>query len=214
MSLGTVSRAEPRVAAVVLAAGQSRRMGEVNKLLADIDGAPMVARVVDTILATRARPVVVVIGHEEARVRAALAGRDVVFVHNPEHAEGMSTSLRAGLGRLGADVDGALVCLADMPRVRPTHLEALVGAFDPENGRAICVPTWEGRRGNPVLFATRYFAEMRLVQGDVGARALLERHAGALWQVPMDDRGVTLDVDTPEALDALSHDPPREPRPR
>jgi molybdenum cofactor cytidylyltransferase len=194
---------EPAVAAVVLAAGSSRRMGEVNKLLVEIDGAPMIAGVVDAILATRARPVVVVTGHDDARVRAALAGRDVTFVHNPEHAAGMSTSLRAGVGQLGEDLDGALICLADMPRVRPAHLEALLGAFDPDDGRTICVPTWERRRGNPVLFAARYFPEMRLVQGDVGARALLEKHADAICYVPMDDRGVTLDVDTPEALEGL-----------
>ena len=198
---------EPAVAAIVLAAGSSRRMGEINKLLAEVDGAPMIAGVVDAILATRARPVVVVTGHEDERVRAALAGRDVTFVHNPHHAEGMSTSLRAGLGQLGDDLDGALLCLADMPRVRPAHLEALLGAFDPDDGRAICVPTWERRRGNPVLFAARYFAEMRLVEGDVGARALLEKHADTLCYVPMNDRGVTLDIDTPEALEALSREP-------
>jgi molybdenum cofactor cytidylyltransferase len=194
---------EPAVAAIVLGAGRSSRMGETNKLLAPVDGAPMIARVVDAILATRARPVVVVTGHDDAAVRAALAGREVTFVHNPRHAEGMSTSLRAGLGQLGEDLDGALVCLGDMPRVRPAHLEALLGAFDPGDGRAICVPTWERRRGNPVLFASRYFPEMRQVQGDVGARTLIEKHEGAVCYVPMEDRGVTLDVDTPEALEAL-----------
>jgi molybdenum cofactor cytidylyltransferase len=163
----------------------------------------MIARVADAILATRARPVVVVTGHDDAAVRAALAGREVTFVHNPRHAEGMSTSLRAGLGQLGEDIDGALVCLGDMPRVRPAHLEALLGAFDPGDGRAICVPTWERRRGNPVLFASRYFPEMRQIEGDVGARALVDKHAAAVCYVPMEDRGVTLDVDTPEALEAL-----------
>ena len=206
---GAAAIPEPAVAAIVLAAGRSRRMGEVNKLLAEVDGAPMIAGVVDAILATRARPVIVVTGHEGERVRAALAGREVTFVHNPRYAEGMSTSLRAGLGQLGDDLDGALVCLADMPRVRPAHLEALLGAFDPDDGRALCVPTWERRRGNPVLFAARYFPEMCLVEGDVGARALLEKHADTVCYVPMDDRGVTVDVDTPEALEALAREPRR-----
>jgi molybdenum cofactor cytidylyltransferase len=205
---GAVPVPEPAVAAVVLAAGASRRMGDRNKLLEPIPGSgvPIVARVVDTVLATRARPVVVVTGHDAGAVRAALAGREVTFVHNPRHAEGMSTSLAAGVGELGEDVDGAIVCLGDMPRVRPAHIEALLAAFDPEDGRAICVPTWEKRRGNPVLFASRFFPEMRLVQGDVGARALLEKHAAAVCHVPMDDGGVTVDVDTPEALAALSRD--------
>jgi molybdenum cofactor cytidylyltransferase len=181
----------------------SRRMGEVNKLLVEVGGAPMIDRVVSAVLAARVRPVVVVTGHDEAAVRAALAGRDVTFVHNERHAEGMSTSLRAGLDQLGEDTGGALICLGDMPRVRPEHIEALVAAFDPEGGRAICVPTWEGRRGNPVLFAARYFPEMRRLSGDVGARRLIEEHAGAVCCVPMPDPGVTLDVDTPEALAAL-----------
>lgn len=195
---------EPAIAAIVLAAGRSSRMGEHNKLLAEVDGAPMIAHVVDALLATSVRPVVVVTGHDADAVRAALAGRDVIFAHNPRYAEGMSTSLRAGLAQLGEDIDGALVALGDMPRVLAAHVEALAGAFDPAGGRAICVPTWEGRRGNPVLFARRFFPEMRLLEGDVGARALLEKHAAAVCPVPMPDRGVTLDVDTPEALAALS----------
>lgn len=195
---------EPAIAAIVLAAGRSSRMGEENKLLAEVDGAPMVTHAVDALLATSVRPVVVVTGHEAGAVRAALAGRDVIFAHNPRFAEGMSTSLRAGLAQLGEDIEGAIIALGDMPRVRPAHIEALAGAFDPAGGRAICVPTWERRRGNPVLFARRFFPEMRLIEGDTGARALLEKHPETVCHVPMPDRGVTLDVDTPEALAALS----------
>lgn len=195
---------EPAIAALVLAAGRSSRMGERNKLLAVVDGAPMVTHAVDALLATSVRPVVVVTGHDDAAVRAALAGRDVIFTHNPRWSEGMSTSLRAGLAQLAEDIDGAFIALGDMPRVRPAHIEALAGAFDPAGGRAICVPTWERRRGNPVLFARRFFPEMRLVEGDTGARALLEKHAASVCHVPMPDRGVTLDVDTPEALEALT----------
>lgn len=198
---------EPAVAAIVLAAGQSSRMGEQNKLLAEVDGAPMIAHAVDAILATSVRPVVVVTGHEAEAVRAALADRDVTFAHNPRYAEGMSTSLRAGLLQLGEDIDGALIALGDMPRVRAEHIEALLGAFAPAAGRAICVPTWERRRGNPVLFARRYFAEMAAVLGDKGARALIEKHAAAVCHVPMPDRGTTIDVDTPEALSALARRP-------
>ncbi|MEZ4307902.1 MAG: NTP transferase domain-containing protein [Polyangiaceae bacterium] len=198
---------EPAIAAVVLAAGGSRRMGSQNKLLASVDGAPMIQRTVDALLATSVRPLVVVTGHDAAEVRAALAERDVVFAHNPRWEEGMSTSLRTGLLQLGDDIDGALVVLGDMPRVGRAHIEALCGAFDPAGGRAICVPTWERRRGNPVLFARRFFPEMSLVEGDKGARALLEKHAALTCHVPMPDRAVTLDIDTPEALEALTRTP-------
>ena len=193
----------PRVGAVVLAAGRSRRMGADNKLLADVDGVPLIARVVDAVLASRARPVAVVTGHEAARVRAALAGREIIFAHNPDHAEGMSTSLRVGIAALGEPCDGALVCLGDMPWVTSAHLDALIAAFDPASDRPICVPFYQRKRGNPVLWPRRYFDEIGRLSGDTGARALLDAHADEVRAVRVADEGVTLDVDTPDALAAL-----------
>jgi molybdenum cofactor cytidylyltransferase len=195
----------PRVAAIVLAGGQSRRMGSRNKLLAEIDGTPMVARVVDAVSQSRARPVIVVTGHQADRVRQILAGRAAIFVHNPEFAEGLSTSLKAGLSQLPDDVDAALVCLGDMPRVTPRMIDRLIAAYDPVEGRAICVPTCRGKRGNPVLWDRRFFAEMQSVAGDVGARHLIGQHAELVAEVEMDDDGVLIDIDTPQALTALDH---------
>lgn len=189
-----------RVGAVVLAAGFSRRMGEANKLLAPVDGAPMIARCVDAVLASRARPVVVVTGHEAARVREALAGRALRFAHNAEPAAGLSASLRTGIAALGGEVDGAAVCLGDMPWVRTDHIEALIAAFEASGGRSICVPTFGGMRGHPVLWPARHFSEISALTGDRGARALLDAHAGEVCYVPVADAGVTLDVDTPDAL--------------
>jgi molybdenum cofactor cytidylyltransferase len=177
-------------------------MGGANKLLVALDGAPVVAHAVDAVLATRARPLLVVTGHEAERVRAALAGRALVFVHNPDYAAGLSSSLRAGLAAFGAAVDGALVCLADMPWVRPVHIEALIAAFEARGERPICVPSFEGRRGNPVLWPARHFAAIAALSGDAGARSLLEVHAEEVCHVPVADPGVTLDVDTPAALGA------------
>lgn len=195
-------KAPRKVAALILAAGQSRRMGAVNKMLAEIDGLPMVAHVVDAALASRADPVIVVTGHEEQRIRAALESRDVAFAHNPNYAEGLSTSLRRGLAALPADVDGVVVCLGDMPSVTPTHLNLLIACFDPDAGKSICVPTYEGKRGNPVLWDRRYFREITEVAGDVGARHLIGAHDDKVTEVPMPDPGVLLDLDTPQALAA------------
>ena len=197
-------RASPRIAALVLAAGRSRRMGAVNKLLAEIDGKPMVAHVVAAATASKAATVVVVTGHEAERIRAILADADVPFVENPDYAEGLSTSLRAGLAALPDDIDGAVVCLGDMPRVTGALIDALIDAFEPAKGAAICVPTHRGKRGNPVLWARRFFAEMSTVTGDTGARHLIGEHADAVREVPCDDDAVLVDVDTPEALDAIS----------
>ena len=198
------ARAEPRIAALVLAAGESRRMGRRNKLLIEVDGAPMVRRVAAAALASRAAPVVVVTGHEAGRVRETLAGLDVAFAHNPDHAEGMSGSLRRGLAALGPEPDGVAICLGDMPRTDAATIDRLIAGFDPAAGRAIGVPTWRGKRGNPVLWAARYFDEIRRIAGDVGARHLIGDHAEAVYEVESPDRSVTVDVDTPEALDDLA----------
>ena len=190
------------VAAIVLAAGQSRRMGSVNKLLAGIAGKPMVAHVVDAALASAARPVIVVTGHEPERVRAALAGRDIAFAHNPDYAQGLSTSLRRGVAMLDETTDGAVVCLGDMPAIAAAHIDRLIAAFDPAAGHEICVPTRNGKRGNPVLWHRRFFARMAEISGDVGARHLIGENEDSLVEVPMDDDAVLADLDTPAALAA------------
>ena len=187
--------AAPRVAAVVLAAGLSTRMAGRNKLLMDVKGRTMIARVVAAVLASRARPAIVVTGHEAERVRTALAAESVAFVHNPDYRQGMSASLRAGLGAVPADSDGAMICLADMPDVTAAAIDRLIAAFDPAERRAICVPTHNGQRGNPVLWARRFIPEMQALTGDTGARALITKHAGFVFEVAMDDAGVLFDVD-------------------
>ncbi len=198
-----VARA-PRIAALLLAAGQSRRMGRDNKLLAGIDGVAMVRRAARNLLASRAASVTVVTGHQRAAVEEALAGLDLAFAHNPDYAEGLSASLRAGLAALPADIDGALVCLGDMPRVTAHAIDRLIAAYDPLEGRAICAPTWRGKRGNPVLWDRRFFEEMAEVAGDTGARHLIGRHDELVVEVEMRDEGVTVDVDTPDALARLA----------
>jgi molybdenum cofactor cytidylyltransferase len=175
-------------------------MGGANKLLAPVDGRPMVRRVVDEVLASRARPLVIVTGYEADLVRAAVVGRPVEFAHNPDFGAGMSTSIRVGIEALGDRVDGALVCLADMPWVAASVLGTLIDAFADARGEAICVPHHQGRRGNPVLWPAGRFADLLTLRGDVGARALLEAGSPGLHAVPVSDDGVLRDVDTPEAL--------------
>lgn len=197
----------PRIAALLLAAGQSRRMGPENKLLAELEGGVMVAQVAAQLLASKAAPLLAVTGHEREKVEAALSGLKMGFTHNPDYATGLSSSLHRGLAALPADCDGVVVCLGDMPGVTSGVIDRLIAAFDPLEGRAICVPTWEGKRGNPVLFARRFLAEMQEIAGDVGARHLIGEYPELVCEVAMDDldagEGVLLDVDTPEALDAL-----------
>jgi len=208
-----VTRPQPRseptpekgrhVAAVVLGAGRSSRMGGPNKLLAEIAGRPLVRIVVDAALRSRARPVLVVTGHQRERVEAALAGLPVQFVHNPNFADGLATSLKVGIAALPAETDGAIVCLGDMPQVDAALIDRLIGAFDPQKGALIVVPSIDGQRGNPVVWSRRFFADLMAVEGDVGARYLIGRYPEAIAEVPLTGTAALTDVDTPEALAAV-----------
>lgn len=193
----------PRIAVLVLAAGRSTRMGPRNKLLCEVDGVPLVRRAVNTACASRAVQVMVVTGHEAARVEAALVDRPASFVHNPDHALGLSTSLRCGLRALPSDTDAAVIMLADMPRLTGDDVDRLIDAFDPAKP-AILVPEHAGRRGNPVLWPRAYFAEMTTIAGDIGARGLLEQHADAVRPVPFPNTGIFDDIDTPEQLQRVT----------
>jgi molybdenum cofactor cytidylyltransferase len=193
----------PRIAVLLLAAGQSRRMGGPNKLLLPVGGTPMVARVAQRLLASRARPVVAVLGKDADAVDSALGRLPVERVRNPDYAQGLSTSLKRGIAALPEDVDGVIVCLGDMPLVTGRHLERLIAAFNPLEGRAIVVPTRRGKRGNPVLWARRFFPEMAELAGDVGAKHLIGEHAELVAEVEMDDDAILVDIDTPDALAAF-----------
>jgi len=207
-----VTRPQPReiaqpagrhVAAIVLAAGRSTRMGGPNKLLAEIGGKPLVRIAAEQALATRARPVVVVTGHQRGELEAALKGLPVAFAHNPDFAEGLSGSLKAGIAALPPAVDGAIVCLGDMPQVDAALIDRLAAAFDPEKGALVVVPTTAGKRGNPVVWSRRFFADLARLEGDVGARHLIGSYPEAVVEVAVEGRGALVDVDTPDALRAV-----------
>ena len=208
-----VTRPQPRaeatpekgrnIAAVVLGAGRSSRMGGPNKLLAEIGGRPLLRIVVEAALKSRARPVVVVTGHQRERVEAALEGLPIKLVHNPNYAEGLGTSLKAGIAALAAEVDGAIVCLGDMPQVDSAMIDRLIGALDPDNGALVAVPSIDGKRGNPVVWSRRFFPDLMAVEGDVGARYLIGRYPEAVVEVPLNGTAALTDVDTPEALEAV-----------
>jgi molybdenum cofactor cytidylyltransferase len=178
-------------------------MGGPNKLLAEVDGAPMVAYVARRLLASRARPIIAVLGNQADAVDAALGKLPVERVRNPEFAGGLSTSLKRGIAALPPDLEGALICLGDMPLISGRHIDRLIAAINPLEGRAIIVPTRRGKRGNPVLWSKRFFDEMAELAGDVGAKHLIGEHAELVAEVEMDDDAVLIDIDTPEALAAL-----------
>ena len=192
-----------RVAAVILAAGRSTRMGAVNKLLAEIGGKPLVRIAAEQALASMAKPVIVVTGHQRERVEAALEGMPVRLVHNPDYAEGLGTSLRTGIAAVPDTADGAIVCLGDMPQVDAPLIDRLTSAFDPERGAFVVVPTIAGKRGNPVVWSRRFFPDLMGISGDIGARYLISSYAEAVVEVPLSGDAALTDVDTPESLQAV-----------
>ncbi len=188
-----------RVAALVLAAGQSARIGLRNKLLARVAGVPMVRRVVDAARGSRCDMVVMVTGHEADMVEDCAGREDLVPLRNPSYGEGMASSLSVGLRALPQDIDGVIVLYADMPHIADVHIDRLIGGFDPAKP-AIVVPEHGGRRGNPVLWPRRFFDEMLALKGDAGTRELLMRHARETVSVSMNDDAIFCDVDTPADL--------------
>lgn len=202
--IGAAPRSAPTIAAVVLAAGRSRRMAPHNKLLVtDRTGKAMIARVVDNVLSSKARPVLVVTGHQAEQVQHALGGRPVRYVHAADYAEGLAASLKAGIAAIPEECAAALVCLGDMPLVTGRMIDRLLSAYDPDEGRLIVLPTFRGKQGNPMLWDREFFSEILEISGDSGARFLLGQHLESVAEVEMADDAVLRDFDTTESLTTL-----------
>jgi molybdenum cofactor cytidylyltransferase len=188
-----------RVDAVVLAAGRSSRMGGPNKLMALFDGRPLVRRTTETARASRAGEVVVVTGHQAERVSSALLGLAVRLTHNGDYASGLAGSLKAGVRGLPTETDGALIILGDMPGVTAPDLDRLIAAFAKAGGNAIVRATHGGKRGNPVILPKALFPEVMKLEGDTGARHIVESEGNPVIDVEI-GQGASVDVDTPEAM--------------
>lgn len=191
--------ATPCIAALVLAAGSGSRMGGQHKLLREIAGRPMVRHVVEAALGSRCAQVLVVTGCQADAVEAVLDPERLSMVRNPDHADGLSSSLRVGLAALPSETQAVLILLGDMPRVSSAQIDRILAAFDPEHP-AILIPTHAGRRGNPVLWPRRIFGDLRRLQGDIGGRVLLERLESEILPIPIDSDAIFADVDTPSDL--------------
>ncbi len=197
-------RPETRVAGVLLAAGTSARFGERNKLLAEVAGDPLVRRAARTLADAGLDPLVAVVGYEADRVRAALDGLGFAVVENPDYAAGQSTSVRAAVESLDADVDAAVFALGDMPAVAPETVRLLVAANRAGRGSALAA-AHEGVRGNPVLFDASHFPALAGVEGDVGGREILRAGADSAL-VETGDPGVRRDVNTRDDLAAVRNE--------
>jgi molybdenum cofactor cytidylyltransferase len=191
----------PMIAIIVLAAGKSSRAAPQNKLLtAGPSGSTLIEQTVDHAVASHVGPVTVVTGYQAEQVRQVLMKTPVRFVYAADFAEGIAASLRTGIATLDSDIQGALICLGDMPLVAPSTMRQIAGAYDAKAGREIIIPTFEGRRGNPVLWGRRFFPRLLQLTGDRGAREILAEHMEFAIEIPVTCGAIRVDFDTPEEL--------------
>ncbi|OWV93592.1 molybdopterin-binding/glycosyltransferase family 2 protein [Rhizobium sp. R693] len=187
------------VTALVLAAGRARRMNGSHKLLAAFDGKALVRRSVESAIAAGPARVLVVTGHRAEDIEAELIGLNVDIIRNPDHADGMSTSLKAGVSALGQGCDGVAVMLADMPHITGADVRRLLDAFAASGGQAVVRAVSGGKRGNPVILPRATFSAILQLDGDIGARHILESTGLNIVDVEIGEAAL-VDVDTPEAV--------------
>lgn len=188
------------IAAVVLAAGTSSRLGAPKQML-QYRGRPVLAMVVENILKSPVDRVVVVLGYRAEELAVILEGFPVETVVNGRYAGGQSTSVKAGLAALGGSAEAALFVLGDQPLVKPQTVRLLIERYRISGG--IVAPYYRGQRGNPVLFGRRFFPEIEALEGDAGAREIIKKHPESLNRVDVDDPGILFDIDTWEDYHCL-----------
>ena len=188
-----------KISAIILAAGQSRRMGAANKLILPWKGGTLVERMVRTTLASRVTETIVVLGHQAETVGTVLARFKVGLVVNRSHTEGLTSSIQTGIRAVSPDSAGFLIIPADMPALRADHIDSIIGEFQSTEAKdplAIVVPVHQGQRGNPVLFSSGYRSDILSHPHPEGCRDIVQAHSHHVRSVEMSDCGILQDIDT------------------
>ncbi|NUQ26607.1 MAG: nucleotidyltransferase family protein [Saprospiraceae bacterium] len=185
---------------ILLAAGASSRMGAVNKLLLPLGDSTVLQQTLAAALASEVDEVWVVTGHESERVEAVLQPLGVHFVYNPAYEKGMTSSIQAGVRASGINTGAYLICPGDMPYLKPAHINLLIQQFNALDGQpGILAPVHNGKRGHPVLFSKHFRDEILAHTDPDGCKGIIQRHAGQLMLVEVENEGILHDIDTPEA---------------
>ena len=189
-----MSASRTKISGILLAAGESKRMGSPKQLL-PLGGKTVIEHGVHNLLQSDIAELIVVLGAEASRIEALLAGRPVKTVFNPLFDQGMGSSVAAGIKSLGQGVDGVLLALADQPLVPAQVVDLLIRSFK-SSGKGIVLPTWKGKRGHPVIFGPAYIPALMLANGDHGGRDIVRSHPQDVLEVQVESQGVCLDLDS------------------
>jgi molybdenum cofactor cytidylyltransferase len=192
------------VAAVLLAAGESRRMGTPNKLTLPVEGQSLLRRTARTLLESELGEIVVVLGHEADRTRVLLQDLPLELVENPHYRDGQMSSVHCGLAALEQEAEGVMICLADQPRLTAADLNHLIERFQRECTRPVLVPVFEGRRGNPIILACEQRAAILAGDRNLGCRRIIEKQPELVWPCVVDSNHYVEDIDTPEDYERLA----------
>lgn len=198
-----------KISAILLAAGESRRMGDINKLHMPIDGLPLLRRSVETLLAAELGEIVVVLGHDRANTQALLKGLPVSTVFNKDYESGQMTSVHCGLGSLEQAFEGVIIALGDQPALTVSDIDHLIDAFFTRNGGEVVIPEYEGNRGNPIIISNRCQQDIVTGKYNFGCRRFIEDNPELVRTVKMPGPSVVIDLDTPmdyrKFCDSASH---------
>lgn len=193
-----MAESRPQIAAVVLAAGSSQRMGEANKLHLPIDGVPLLRHSLETLLAANVDEVVVVLGHDQENTRALIDDLPINSVYNEAHANGQMTSVHCGLTALTKEYDGVIIALGDQPALTVADIDFLIDAYLNRGGGEVVVPTYAGERGNPIIISERCRADILAGTRNLGCRKFIEKNPELVCKIEMPNPGVVIDLDTPQ----------------
>ena len=189
------------ISAVILAAGESKRMGKQNKLLLPVAGEALLVKLIKSVCDSDVGQVIVVIGHEAEKIRRKLNNFPLSFVYNPNFSEGMTTSIKSGVKEVSPDCDGYMICLADMPFINTSEINKLIHAYAQnriKEKRLIVIPVYQGHRGNPVLFSTEFREDILEHKMEYGCKGVIMNNFESVKEIEMDDDSMLLDVDTLE----------------
>lgn len=190
------------ITAFVLAAGLGRRMGNTPKLLRSFGGQTVLEHSLSCLI-HQPLNLLVVVGHQAEQLTPILAAKQLDWVQNPNYAEGMASTIRCGVKALATSDQAVMICLADMPLVKPSTVTLLVKTFSQLPKDAILVPIYNGQRGHPVIFGSAYQNQLARLKGDRGAKSILNQFSNNVVQVVVADPGILRDVDTPQDFDKL-----------